>query len=196
MTAPRKPGDDLKTVLAGLALLWLCFLGQIITTIIFGFPLEPVLGVMPREWSGLIGILTAPLLHADWAHLTANTLALAILGYLSLRTAPGGTAIAIPLAMICGGLLAWTTGAAHHPHIGASGIAFGLMGMLLVNGFVRGGCGPLLATVVVILLFGGAVATVLQTRSPDGALLSWQMHAGGLIGGAAAAWMGRKRSAA
>ena len=193
MTALHKPGDDLKTVLAGLVLLWVCFVIQVAIYVVRGVNLIDSFGVLPHEPWGLIGIVTAPLLHAGWGHLIANSIALLILGYLARRTAPEGSGVAILLAMLCGGLLAWTTGTPHQPHIGASGLAFGLIGFLLVNGLVRGGCGPLLVTVAVGLLFGGAIFTVLQPEADNGAKLSWQMHVGGLIGGITAAWITRRR---
>jgi membrane associated rhomboid family serine protease len=196
MTARSKPGDDLTKVLAGLALLWLCFVGQLLVFHVWGIDLTPLLGVVPRERWGLIGILTAPLLHGSWPHLIANCTALLVLGFLARRTAPEGAPIAMLLAMLCGGLLAWMTGPAHHPHIGASGIAFGLIGFLLVNGLVRGGCGPVIAAVVVAMFFSGALLAVLDIRSAEGARLSWQMHVGGLIGGALGAWVRRHRSRA
>jgi membrane associated rhomboid family serine protease len=37
-------------------------------------------GIVPRRWSGLLGIPLAPFLHAGWSHLAANSLPFAILG--------------------------------------------------------------------------------------------------------------------
>lgn len=195
MTASRTPSDDLRTVFAGLSLIWLGFTAQVLALLLAGFDLVPLFGVMPREPWGLIGIFTAPLLHAGWDHLLANTIALTILGYLARRTAPAGSGLAVGLAMAVGGTLAWITGLPGLPHIGASGVAFGLIGFLLLNGLVRGGCGPLIVTLLVGLLFGGAILTVLQPVSSEGARLSWQMHAGGLVGGVIAAWSARERPA-
>ena len=39
-------------------------------------------GIRPLETDGLWGILWAPLLHADWAHLIANTVPALVLGFL------------------------------------------------------------------------------------------------------------------
>jgi len=39
-------------------------------------------GIRPLETDGLWGILWAPLLHADWAHLIANTGPALVLGFL------------------------------------------------------------------------------------------------------------------
>ena len=37
------------------------------------------LGIYPRVQSGLIGILLAPFIHADWSHLVSNVVSLFIL---------------------------------------------------------------------------------------------------------------------
>ena len=39
----------------------------------WGLDLDPwPFGVRPREWSGLVGIVTGPLVHSDFAHLFAG----------------------------------------------------------------------------------------------------------------------------
>ena len=45
-------------------------------------------GVRPRQWIGLPGILVAPLLHAGFIHLIANTLPLVVLGTTMLHLYP------------------------------------------------------------------------------------------------------------
>jgi membrane associated rhomboid family serine protease len=55
------------------ALLWL------IPLLGWGLELQRY-GVRPRQWIGLPGVLAAPLLHADFTHLIANSVPLAVLG--------------------------------------------------------------------------------------------------------------------
>ena len=72
-----------EIALAFVALLWLIQL--------FNWTLDLELqrfGVRPREWQGLVGILLAPLLHADFFHLLANTLPLLVLGTVMLHLYP------------------------------------------------------------------------------------------------------------
>ena len=52
-----------------------------------GRPLSS-LGVLPGQWIGLIGVLTAPLIHGSYPHLLANSPPMLILGTLSLYTYP------------------------------------------------------------------------------------------------------------
>ncbi len=40
------------------------------------------LGIHPRSLVGLVGILFAPFIHVSFAHLIANTIPLAVLGWL------------------------------------------------------------------------------------------------------------------
>lgn len=40
------------------------------------------LGLLPRNLAGLLGIITSPLIHADFAHLISNTIPLIILGWI------------------------------------------------------------------------------------------------------------------
>src|SRR5664279_4599462 len=61
------------TSLGFVALLWL------IPLLGWGLELESF-GIRPRQWIGLPGIMVAPLLHADFSHLIANTLPLLVLG--------------------------------------------------------------------------------------------------------------------
>ncbi|ETZ88595.1 hypothetical protein L829_2158 [Mycobacteroides abscessus MAB_030201_1075] len=52
-------------------------------------------GIRPLETDGLDGILFAPLLHANWGHLVANTVPALVLGFLA--AAAGWAAFCWPL---------------------------------------------------------------------------------------------------
>jgi membrane associated rhomboid family serine protease len=193
MGAQRQPVNDPTRVVGWLAVLWTVFLLTGVLLAGTGIDLRVVLGLWPRDPRGLLGVLTAPLVHANLQHLIGNSLALLPLGWIACRYSRKLTMAAVVYAMLGSGLLAWTMGVPGLPHIGASGVVFGLIGFLILNGLVRGGCWPLAITLLVGFLFGGAVATVLQTTTSDGQLLSWQMHLGGLIGGSLAAWQLRRQ---
>jgi membrane associated rhomboid family serine protease len=139
-----------------------------------------------------IGTVGAPLLHAGWGHLIANSLALAMLGLLSLRYSARLTYVAITYAALISAGLTWLIApaidAAGNPivHVGVSGIIFGLVGFLIANGIVRRGCLPLLIALGVFFLYGGALVGMLpQAAGPN---ISWQMHLGGFVGGLCASW--------
>ncbi|MBN1639056.1 MAG: hypothetical protein JW866_08815, partial [Ignavibacteriales bacterium] len=52
-------------------------------------------GIYPRETAGLIGIILAPLIHADFLHLFSNTVPLFFLGLAILYFYPKSSGVAI-----------------------------------------------------------------------------------------------------
>lgn len=145
-------------------------------------------GVVPRTTDGLRGILFAPFLHADLAHLTANTVSLLVLGWLVMLRDPRHFWIVAVLSMIGGGLAAWLLGASNSVHVGASGVIFGFLGFLIFAGWYARSFGSIVISVGVTALWGGLVFGVL----PGDAGISWQEHLGGFVGGVLSArWFSR-----
>src|SRR3954452_14312430 len=82
-------------------------------------------GIKPHEADGLVGIATAPFLHAGFGHLIGNTVPFLLLGG---AIALSGLARVAPTTAIVagvGGLGVWLFASSHSDHIGASGIVFG-----------------------------------------------------------------------
>ena len=149
-------------------------------------------GIVPRSTDGLRGILFAPFLHADLAHLTANTASLLVLGWLVMLRDPRHFALVALLAALGSGLAAWLLGAPGSVHVGASGVIFGFLGFLILAGWYARSLGSIVLSVGVIALWGGLVFGVL----PGDAGVSWQSHLGGFAGGALAArWFARSGAA-
>ncbi|MEQ3554227.1 rhomboid family intramembrane serine protease [Pseudonocardia nematodicida] len=142
--------------------------------------------IYPRDTGGLAGILTAPLLHDDWAHLIANTLPFLIFGFLAMS---GGIAqwFAVTATIwVIGGVGVWLT--SPYPVIGASGIVFGWFLFLLVRGFYARNVGQIVLAVVLFLFWGSLLWGVL----PSDPMVSWQGHLFGAIGGVvAASWVAK-----
>ena len=113
-------------LLAGLLIgIWaVSLLGFVFTS------LQGAFGLVPRSLGHLPGVLTMPLLHQDFAHLIANSVPLAVLG--ALLALQGATYLrrALLVVVVLGGLLLWLFGR-QGVHIGASGLVFGLFGLLL-----------------------------------------------------------------
>ena len=73
----------LKIALGFVALIWLIQLSNWV------LGLGPAdLGVRPREWSGLVGVFFAPLLHGGFEHLLGNSPPLLVLGTTMLYLYP------------------------------------------------------------------------------------------------------------
>ncbi|NLV78573.1 MAG: rhomboid family intramembrane serine protease [Rhodococcus sp.] len=141
-------------------------------------------GVEPRTPDGLWGILFAPILHADWAHLTANTVPLLVLGFLVLLSGIGRGLAATAIIWVVAGVGIWLFAGSGQNHIGASSLVFGWLTYLIVRGIFTRRVGQILLGVVVFVVYGGMLWGVL----PSDPQISWQGHLFGAVGGVLAAW--------
>lgn len=142
-----------------------------------------VLGVHPRTLDGLRGIVLAPFLHGSVAHLVANSIPLLVLGGLVILADEKRFLAATLWAALGAGLFAWLLGPTRSVHVGASGVVFGYLGFLLTRGWFTRRVWLILLSIGVAVIWGGLVFGVL----PGQPGVSWQSHAGGLIGGVLAA---------
>lgn len=140
-------------------------------------------GIVPRTTDGLLGILAAPFLHVNLAHLVANTISFLLFGWLVMLRDRRHFGVVTLMAMLGSGLVSWTLGAPGSVHIGASGVVFGYFGFLLLAGFYARSAGSILLSLAVAVLWGGTVFGVL----PGTPGVSWQGHLGGFVGGVLAA---------
>jgi membrane associated rhomboid family serine protease len=142
-------------------------------------------GIVPRQVSGLDGVLWAPLLHGGWGHLIANTLPFLIFGFLALANGVGQFVAVTATIWLLGGLGVWLTGPDGTVHVGASGLIFGWLAFLLARGFFTRSGRQILLAVVLFLLWGGMLLGVL----PGQPGISWQGHLFGALAGLLAAWL-------
>ena len=143
--------------------------------------------LVPLEASGLVGILTAPLLHGSAGHWLANASALLVLGTLVGTVYPRAALRALPVLWLLSGLVTWLIGRPSF-HIGASGLTHGLMFLLLFLGLFRRDKAAIAAALIAFFLYGGMVLTILP-REPG---VSWEYHLGGALAGIVAAWRWRR----
>ncbi|MDP9194975.1 MAG: rhomboid family intramembrane serine protease [Acidobacteriota bacterium] len=140
-------------------------------------------GIIPRTWVGLEGIPIAPLIHANWGHLLANTIPLIILGGLVLLRGVSEFVFVALVSGLIGGAGTWLFGASNTHHIGASGVVFGLFGYLLFRTAFDRRWSSAIVTLIVALAYGTAMASALIPT--DG--VSWSGHTFGFLGGVIAA---------
>jgi membrane associated rhomboid family serine protease len=162
-----------------LAVLWLV---EIVDVLFLDHELERQ-GIQPRSWGGLDGILLAPFLHDDFAHLISNTVPLAVLGALVLLHEIPRWFQVTAVVIVVGGLATWLL-ARSATHIGASGVVFGYLGFLLAAGFFERSLRAVTLGVATGLAYGGLLWGVLPTRPG----ISWESHLFGLLAGGLAAW--------
>ena len=137
-----------------------------------------VLGVRPREWQGLLGIVTAPLVHADYGHLIGNSVPLVVLGTAMLYLYPRSSRIVLPAVYLGSGAAVWLF-ARGSSHIGASGLVYGMFAYVLAAGLLRRDRRALAASLLVCFLYGALVWGILPIQTH----MSWETHlAAGIIG--------------
>ena len=149
-------------------------------------------GIQPLEADGLKGILFAPLLHADWAHLLANTVPALVLGFLVTLAGMSRFVWATAIIWIVGGLGTWLIGdigscRMETVHIGASGLIFGWLAFLLVFGWLTRHIWWIITSLVVLFVYGGILLGALPVLNRCGGV-SWQGHLCGAIAGVLAAY--------
>ena len=148
-------------------------------------------GIRPLESDGLTGIVFAPLLHANWAHLVANTGPALVLGFLMTLAGLSRFIYATAIVWIVGGFGTWLIGNTGAPpgvetnHIGASGLIFGWLAFLIVFGFFTRKVWEIVVGVVVLFVYGGVLLGML----PGTFGVSWQGHLCGAIAGVFAAYL-------
>ena len=161
------------------AIFWLL---EILDQFVFRGSLD-YFGIIPHQVIGLRGILFAPFLHGDFPHLIANTVPFLILGWLVMLQETSDFFIVTGLTMLVGGLGVWLFAAPGSTHIGASILIFGYLGFLLLRGYFQRNIPSILLSILVFLLYGGAIWGVLPSRPG----ISWQGHLFGFLGGVLAA---------
>lgn len=147
-----------------------------------GNPLDAY-GVRPRTEDGLVGILLAPVLHFGFDHLVSNTVAVAVLGFLTLATGIARGLAATAIIWVVGGLGVWLFAQPGSNHAGASILIFGWIVYLVVRGLLNRNSVEILIGVAVFLLYSSVLLGVL----PGQPGVSWQGHLFGAVGGFLAA---------
>ncbi len=145
-------------------------------------------GVYPRLPAGITGILLAPFIHASFAHLFANTAPIVVLGTMLLYGYPRAAKVLLPVVYLGGGSAVWLF-AREAYHIGASGLAFGMLFFVLVIGVLRWDRRAIALSLVVFFLYGGMVWGIL----PQSQEISFESHLAGALIGTVLAFLLRRR---
>lgn len=152
-------------------------------------------GVRSWDLQGLVGIVLGPLLHANWAHLIANTPPLLVLGCLVAVEGARRFWTVTAFSAVIGGLGTWLFNPPGTLTVGASVLVFGYFGYVVLRVFSPARLAHRLAyaaiALIVIVLYGGAM---LGGVFGAGAGVSWQAHLFGAIGGGVAALGSRRRA--
>ncbi len=147
-------------------------------------------GIRSHDTDGLWHIFTAPFLHANLDHIMANSLPLAIFGFLAALRGLARFITVSLIIMVASGLGVWFLSSPSTVTVGASGLIFGYFGYLLARGFVEHRVMDIVVGAVIGVLYG----TMIFGALPGQPGISWQAHLFGLFGGVVAAWLTRSRA--
>jgi membrane associated rhomboid family serine protease len=161
-----------------LLLLGLAWAQELVDQLLFSGRWNLAMGPGQPWWT----LFTAPFSHGGFAHLIANSLIFLPLSYLVLSKGLrdylavwiGVILMEVPIWLF------WPRGS----H-GMSGVIYGLMGFLIVIGFLERRVISIGLTILGIVFYGGYLPSLLPWNTPAG--VSWVGHACGFIGGMIAA---------
>ena len=145
-------------------------------------------GIYPRHTGGLAGVLFSPFIHGSFAHLFANTAPITVIGTMLLYGYPRAARVLLPVVYLGSGFAVWLF-AREAYHIGASGLAFGMLFFVLTVGILRWDRRAIAITLVVSFLYGGMIWGVL----PLAREVSFESHLSGAIIGVVLAFLLRHR---
>lgn len=165
--------DSLILPLFGAILMWTIH----IISVVGGYDWY-YLGVHPKHFSGLIGVITAPFIHGDFQHLTSNTLPFIFLSWMITYFYKDVAVKAIFLIYILTGLAVWAF-AREVFHIGASGVVYGLVAFVFWSGVFVKDIRAIVLSLVVTVLYSGMFFGIVPNQEG----ISWESHLyGALVG--------------
>ena len=164
--------------------MWLSFVMEFV----YGFDVSKF-GIVPRTFDGMIGIITAPFIHANPLHLVSNTFPLL---FLSITLFYNFHRIAKRVfygSYLLTNILVWLL-ARPDPHIGASGLVYALASFAIFFGLFRRDFRSLFVSIIVLVLYGSIFHGVL----PSNPGVSWESHLfGSLVGFMLAAFYSKEK---
>ena len=136
------------------------------------------LGIYPRTIHGLIGIITAPLIHGDFNHIYFNSLYWLILSTAFFFFFPKRGYRYFFIAYLISGVLVWLFARPSY-HIGLSGIIYFLASFLFFVNLMNKDFRAMAVSLAIIFLFSGMIAGIF----PKDIHISWESHLAGVLVG-------------
>ncbi|MDL1887428.1 rhomboid family intramembrane serine protease [Ignavibacteria bacterium CHB1] len=144
-------------------------------------------GIFPGKITGLIGIITSPVIHASFSHLISNSGGLFFSMLTTIYLYRQSAYKTISIIWVLSGIIIWIFGREAY-HIGASGVVYGLMSFLFFSGIFRRDKRSIALSLVVIFLYGSMIWGLF----PVDVTISNEAHIAGAIIGLACAFGFRK----
>ncbi|NOX64597.1 MAG: rhomboid family intramembrane serine protease [Chlorobi bacterium] len=148
-----------------------------VVEVIFGYSFIPF-GLYPRTLHGLLGIITSPLIHANFDHLYSNAIPLLVLGVSINYFYQESSKKVFLISYFLTETLVWIFARGSY-HIGASGIVYALVSFLFFSGIIKKDKRAITLSLLVVFLYGGLAYGVFPVKEG----ISWESHLlGGLVG--------------
>ncbi len=135
-------------------------------------------GIYPLNGKGLRGIVLSPLIHANWGHLTNNSVPLLVLGSMLFYFYRPIAARVFFLSYFIHGFWLWFFARSSY-HIGASGLIYALGAFLFTSGVLCRNTKMLAIALVVAFEYGSMVWGIF----PNDEHISWEGHLTGTVAG-------------
>ena len=145
-------------------------------------------GVLPRNLSGLKGVLCAPFIHSDTNHLFNNSIPLFVLLSFLIYFYRSVYIKVLFFGGLLSGLLTWVI-AREAFHIGASGIVYLLFSFVFFSGIIKKQFQLVAVSLIVIFLYGSMVWYVFPIKEG----ISWEGHLSGFVVGLIFAFMFKQK---
>ena len=158
-------------------ILWIIFVVEKVTGAYWSF-----LGIYPGKISGLWGIITSPLIHADVKHLFSNSIPLLVLCWCLFYFYKDLGYAVFPVLWLLSGVFTWIFGRDSW-HIGASGLTYSMTFFLFFSGVFRRYIPLMAISLMVVLLYGSTVWGMFPVAEIVDPAISWEGHLSGAISG-------------
>lgn len=160
--------------------------------------------IIPLLPEGLLGIITAPLLHGNIDHIVSNSIPIGILMFLLYQFYPEVAGKVFVIGWLLAGFLVWilppidilTGEYTYTCTIGASGVVYVLAFFLFFSGVFRWNMKLLTISLLVVLYYGsliwGMFPEEMFSEMLEPSKISWQAHSAGAIVGSVLAYSFKK----
>lgn len=139
-------------------------------------------GLIPLEPIGLIGVITAPLLHGDFNHLWSNAVPFIVLGTgLFILYKPIAVRVLF-FSWVITGLWTWFFARGEAVHVGSSGVVYALAAFHLTGALIRRRYDLAAFALIVVFFYGSMIWGFFPDFFPE-RNISWESHLMGAVTG-------------
>lgn len=137
------------------------------------------LGIYPRTFSGLKGIIFSPFLHGDINHIASNSVPLFLLTLTLIYFYRDLSLKVLLYGILLSGAITWIIGRNSY-HIGASSLIYVLVSFIFLKGLMTKYYRLMALSLTVVMIYGGMVWYVFPEVDNK---ISWEGHLAGLLTG-------------